>query len=246
MYTIFGYLIPLLAIVQFAFIIWMVIDCVRQQNPLIWILVMFFFPPASLVYFVIYKLPDLQLASWWQRKVAGGRRIRQLKAEIFHRDLPYHWSCLGDEYRRRRNWPEAARCYAEALRRDPQTEEASYGMGLVAVEEGKFDEALQRLEPLVQANPRYDYGNAQLGIARAWRGLGRMDQAAACYEKLLSHYTYSEVRFEYAELLHAMGRKEEAEQRMQRIIDEAHVQSGFARVRELKWARRARLFLFRH
>ncbi|MCE5228492.1 tetratricopeptide repeat protein [bacterium] len=240
--TIFGALV-------LAFCVWMIIDCIRNDNPVWWIyiiLLMNFTGLGALIYFLVNKLPQYEIGRRWDRLFMGGRRISELKAQIRHMDRPYHWAKLGDEYRAQRRWKEAADAYREALKRDPQTEEAQYGLGLTLLAMNDYDGALKYLQPLVDGDARYDYGAGAAAIARAWRGLGRNDNALAAFEKVLANFSYSDARYEYAELLHLTGRKQQAREQFETIIDDAAAAHGFNRARERRWGRKAKLFLSTH
>lgn len=225
------------------FVIWMIIDCIRTQAPIFWVFIILFFPPGAVAYFIIYKLPDFELARRWDALWAGHRRISEIKGRLHHMDLPYDWVRLGNEYRTRRNWDEAAHCYEQALERDPNMEEGRYGLGLARLEQQRYDEALELLLPLAGDNPRYEFGAGTLAIARACRAKGDLERARYYYEQVLAQYTYSEARYEYAEVLYDSGEREQARDLMEQIIADARSTTGFSRARERRWARRAALFL---
>lgn len=231
------------------FCIWMIVDCVRNDNPVWWIYIILltnFSGLGALIYFVVNKLPQYEIGRKWDRLFLGRRRVSELKAQIRHMDRPYHWAKLGDEYRQQRRWKEAADAYRAALERDPATEEAQYGLGLCLLELKDYDGALNQLQPLVAVDARYDYGAGAAAVARAWRGLNRTDEALAAYEKVLAQFSYSDIRFEYAELLYAGGRKPRAKEQMEIIIDDAAAAHGFNRRKEKRWGRKAKLFLKTH
>jgi hypothetical protein len=229
------------------FVIWMIVDCLREKNQFFWIwLILLFQPFGALVYFVVHKLPNLELGRRLDAVWSGRRRIQALKAKIHDMDRPLHWAKLGDEYATARNWLQAARCYEESLARDPDTEEARYGLGRAHLALGRFDEALDELLPLVETAPRYAYGEGQWAVARAWRGLGRADEAIGAYEALLKNYTYSQAHYEYAELLHEQDRGDEATRHMQRIVEDGQNATGFNKGRERRWGRKAARFLRLH
>ncbi|MDD5307233.1 MAG: protein kinase [Deltaproteobacteria bacterium] len=63
----------------------------------------------------------------------------------------------ADEALRRMRLDEAVTLYAEALRADPASSAAIFGMGRVAFEQGRFDEAVRQVETALAARP----GNAR-------------------------------------------------------------------------------------
>lgn len=233
-----------MSLLWMVFVIWMLVDCHRRQADFFWFFVIFFFQPIGpVLYFLIHKLPDLGLDSWWRSAAGGGRRMRELQARAHRMDQAYDWSKLGDEYSDRRRWTQAAECYEKALQRDPQFEEAQYGLGRALFWLDRHQEALDRLEPLALKNPRYERGEALIAVARARRALDRKEDALDAYRKVLENYTYTEVRYDYATLLHEMGRTDESVREMERIIADARDATGFHRSNERRWARKARIFL---
>jgi len=217
-----------------AFVLWMIVDCLRAQDNFYWIfLILFFQPFGAILYFLTHKLTDFELTSRLAGLWSSGRRVRELKAQIHSLDRPYHWTKLGDEYLLRREWREAARCYEEALLRDPQIEEAHYGKGRACLALGQYDQAIQELMPIVGKNPRYGFGEGLLTIARAWRGLKCAKEAMSAYE-------------EYALLLEENGRHEEAMTLMKQIYEDGRNSTGFARAQERRWGRAAGRFLRAH
>jgi thioredoxin-like negative regulator of GroEL len=51
------------------------------------------------------------------------------------------------------------------------------GLGVLAVEKGRFDEAAQRFESVLQADPRFDEARLNLAVVESQRG--RSDRATA-------------------------------------------------------------------
>ncbi len=239
----------LLGLLLFFFSIWMIVDCIRRDNSPVWIALIIVSGPTgigAIVYFLYNMLPNLEWTARAISRVKGGRRLDELRAQILSMDRPWHYIQLGNALREQRRWREAAEAYRGALEREPGNEEASYGLGLCLLALQELDAALHELEPLAAANPRFEYGGALLGVARARRGQGRLAEAAGAYEELLRHYHYSDVRYEYGQLLWAVGRHNEAREMMAMISRDAAATTGFARHRERRWGRRARAFLRAH
>lgn len=230
-----------------AFVAWMIIDCLRNQENYFWLYLIFFLQPfGAIIYFVTHKLADFEVGRRFTMLWSGQGRLSQLKAQVYQLDRAYHWEKLGEEYLARRNWGEAARCFEEALKREAQLEEAHYGLGRTRLAQGRWQEALDEIVPLVEKEPVYDHGAGLLAIARALRGLGRTADSIEYYRFLLQHYTYSEARYEYAELLYASGQRPEALDLMRTILQDGRNTTGFNRRQERRWGRRAGRFLRQH
>ena len=53
----------------------------------------------------------------------------------------------------------------EVLAQDPKNELALFNMGMLSIQSGQYDRAVERLEELVKINPQHTQGNLLLGIA---------------------------------------------------------------------------------
>src|SRR5690606_14379853 len=53
----------------------------------------------------------------------------------------------------------------EVLAQDPKNETALYNMGMLSIQSGQHDRAVERLEQLVEINPNHTQGHLLLGIA---------------------------------------------------------------------------------
>jgi hypothetical protein len=80
-----------------------------------------------------------------------------------------------DDARRQAYRVQAADLYLRALRSDPHDRTAHQRLGLIAVEEGRFDEAVDHLEAAWQADPDNTTTHKALGLAYVW--VGELDRA---------------------------------------------------------------------
>jgi hypothetical protein len=225
--------------------LWLIIDCARTRN-FMWIWLILVFPPiGGLAYLFIYKFPEWQLFDRLNRLFFGTRRVKELRHKIHHMNLPYHWVQLGHEYRLQKKWREAAEAYGNALQLEPQDNEAKYGLGVAKLELDEPQASLEILYPLVQANPRLEHGHALITIAQAYLKMGMRAEARQTYEYILQFYSYPEVQFEYAKLLHEMGDCAQAEILLKRLVEDGKNATGFKKREERKIGRKARLFMLR-
>jgi folate-binding protein YgfZ len=65
--------------------------------------------------------------------------------------------------------------YLEVLELDPDDTLGNFGMGEVCVENGRFEDAVQHLERVVEQDP--NYSAAYLALGRAWEGMRQPDRA---------------------------------------------------------------------
>ena len=79
---------------------------------------------------------------------------------------------------------DAATCFHEALRRQPDDVGVLNNLALVRLQQGRHEEALNRFRDIVRLRPDYAEAHANMGIAL--HQLGRLDPAIACYERALA------------------------------------------------------------
>jgi outer membrane protein len=70
----------------------------------------------------------------------------------------------------------------EVLAKDPQNELALFNMGMLSLQSGQHDRAIERLEQLIKINPLHVQGHLLLGIA--WMNDGNKAKAKAQFEKV--------------------------------------------------------------
>jgi Tfp pilus assembly protein PilF len=70
----------------------------------------------------------------------------------------------------------------EVLKEDPENELALFNLGMLSIQSGQHDKAIDRLERLVKINPTHIQGQLLLGIA--WMNSGNADKAREQFEKV--------------------------------------------------------------
>ncbi len=70
----------------------------------------------------------------------------------------------------------------EVLKSDPQNELALFNLGMLSIQSGQNEKAVERLETLVKINPNNTQAQLLLGIA--WMNLGEMMKARGQFEKV--------------------------------------------------------------
>jgi tetratricopeptide (TPR) repeat protein len=70
----------------------------------------------------------------------------------------------------------------EVLAKDPQNELALFNMGMLSIQSGQYDRAIERLEELVKINPAHIQGQLLLGLA--WMNKGDKEKARVQFEKV--------------------------------------------------------------
>jgi tetratricopeptide (TPR) repeat protein len=70
----------------------------------------------------------------------------------------------------------------EVLAKDPKNELALFNMGMLSIQSGQYDRAVERLEELIKINPSHIQGQLLLGIA--WMNIGNKQKAKTQFEKV--------------------------------------------------------------
>jgi tetratricopeptide (TPR) repeat protein len=76
------------------------------------------------------------------------------------------------------------RMLREVLETDPKNEFALFNMGMLSVQSGQYDRAIERLQELVAVNPGHIQGQLLLGVA--YLNMGMKTEARAQFEKVKS------------------------------------------------------------
>jgi outer membrane protein len=68
----------------------------------------------------------------------------------------------------------------EVLAEDPKNEFALYNMGMLSIQSGQYDRAVEHLEKLTSVNPNHTQGQLLLGVA--YMNKGNKDKARQQFE----------------------------------------------------------------
>jgi tetratricopeptide (TPR) repeat protein len=158
---------------------------------------------AVLYYFLVYRASGggNPLAGFELPGAADRKRIKELQAEIYHLDRPHHHLQLADIYFSQGKLDQAEASYRAAYERDPKDEDIRAHLGNCLARRGKPQEALPLLESVCAQNPKHDYGYTLMTLAETLTASGQIDRALATWQQVLTLYSYSRARVQYAELL---------------------------------------------
>ena len=81
-------------------------------------------------------------------------------------------------------FPEAESIYRQILNADPDHPGALHLLGVIALQSGKNDHAVEFITKALAIKPDYAEAHSNLGVAL--QGLGRLDEAIASYHKALA------------------------------------------------------------
>jgi Tfp pilus assembly protein PilF len=104
---------------------------------------------------------------------------------------------------------------------------------------------MKDLEGVVASDPNYDFQRAPALLAHAYANTGRPEKAGEIFAAVAQTSTASETYYNYALFLQSRGRKEEAKQWAQRLLDKKYSMPTYLRRRERPWFWKAKLLLKR-
>jgi tetratricopeptide (TPR) repeat protein len=231
----------------FIFQIWMFIDALRRRE-FIWAVFIFigYGISALLYFFMVYRQAGgagNPLAGFELPGAADRRQIKSLQASIHHLDKPHMHLQLGDIYFSQGKLDQAEKSYRDAYERDPKDEDIRAHLGNCLARQGKIQEALPLLESVGAQNPKHDYGYTLMTLAETQALAGQKDRAVATWQQVLSLYSYSRARVQYAQLLSERGEPVQARKLLEEVLSDEPFEPTFQRKREQVWLRRARSLL---
>jgi tetratricopeptide (TPR) repeat protein len=115
------------------------------------------------------------------------------------------------------HFAEAERAYGELLRLQPKNFQAMHLLGVLALQQGQSQRAIQLIRGALALEPRQPLAQRDLG--NAFQQLNRLDEALSCYDKALAlKPDMAEVHNNRAVTLAALGRIDEALESYSRAI----------------------------
>jgi hypothetical protein len=230
-----------LALLLFAFQIWMFIDAVRQREWIwaLFILVGFGFA-ALWYYFYVYRAARSSTRGFELPGAQNRRRIKELQAQIHHLDKAHHHYQLGDIYFQQGKLEKAEASYRASLERDSQDIDTRAHLGQCLLRQRRPAEARPLLEGVVAENPKHDYGYSLMALAETLTALGETDAALKLWQQVTEQHSYPRAKVQLAEVYSTRNQSDLARNQLTEVLaDDAHA-PGFQRKRDRVWVRRAK------
>lgn len=108
---------------------------------------------------------------------------------------------------------------------------------------GNHQACQNTLDRLIAAHPDFKSPDCHLLYARCLTELGDLNQAAGEYEILRLSYPGEEARVRYAEVLLQLGRKEQAKELLQYVLDRSKGAPAYYRTEQKTWLQKAKSML---
>ena len=211
-----------------------------RSGNFIWLYIIIFLGPiGALVYIIVEVLPGLRATHALSGKGAKAKRIQYLEAVIQDNPSSGNHEELAELYREQGNFRRARECFDHAIDNRTHHPDPFYGRALCALEMKDVDSAIRDLEKTVAIDREHDYFRAMGLLAHCYALRGDFQRADVLFGEALRTSTLSETQYNYAELLAAEGRPDEARQLIAKILSKRATLSGVMRREHEPWFKRA-------
>jgi hypothetical protein len=217
-----------------------IVHFIRRRPEIYWIFVILFLGwIGALVYIVVEVIPDAGLLRTSFQAFPRRRRIHELERAILDNPSAGNYEELGLLYLDDHKFARARAAYDKAISERTDSVDPFYRRGVAEVELGDFAAAVPDLERAVKADANYDFHRAVGLLAHAYAETGNTEKAQLLFQQATKISTSSETYYNYALFLNSQGRKDEARQWVQKIIDKGPTMPRYQRRRERAWFRKA-------
>jgi len=228
--------------------VWMCMDCIQRKEHFVWIVIMVvLFPVGAVIYYFAVKTKGAKRPNIFPMpsppKAVENEETLHLKELIKKHHKAYHYEKLGEAYLNQRKYELAIPQFEEAIKKDPEMNEARYGLGKCFHGLGKYEEAAKILEELIAIDKKYDYGNAIFGLAECYRLAGNDARALEAYKEVIDSFAFFKAYYHYGHLLDKLGNKQEAIDQMKSLIGSSKDLPEYKLEKEKFWIEEAYKFL---
>jgi hypothetical protein len=223
-----------------------IIHFIRRRPNTYWLwIILMFGPVGSLAYILVEVIPDAGLLRGTFQMFPRRRRIRELERVILDNPAAGNLEELADLYLEDGKPARARELYDRAITPRTASIDPYYRRGIAALQLDDFQSALADFSRVVTEDPKYDFHRAAGLLAHTCGRLGHHEEAEAWFKQATALSTASELAVHYAEFLEQTGRRDDARQWAQRVLDKKATMPGYLRRRERPWFRRAKAVLKR-
>jgi tetratricopeptide (TPR) repeat protein len=228
--------------------VWMCLDCIQRKEHFIWIVIMVvLFPVGAVIYYFAVKNKGKKRGNLFpmpsKPKEVETEDTLHLKELIKKHEKAFHYEKLGQLYFDQKNYELAIPQFEAAIKKDPEMNEARYGLAKSLHGLGKFTEAIEVLEALTKEDKKFDYGNAIFGLAECYRLAGMDEKALATYKDVIDSFAFFKAYYHYGRLLDKIGQKQEAIDQMKSLIGSSKDLPEYKLEKERYWIEEAYKFL---
>lgn len=212
----------------------------RRRPEWYWLWIIFIGGPiGALVYIVAEVLPDLGLLQGVFQGFPRRRRIQELEAIVLDNPSPGNYEELGALYLDEKNFARARQCFDRSITVRTDHPDPIYRRAIAEMGLADFAAASADLERVAAMDAKYDHFQAKALLAQCYAMTGRAADADALFREVLAIRNESETQYNFAALLFAQGRADEAVEWADRILRKKATLPRYLGRRERPWFRKA-------
>lgn len=225
------------------FLLWMVFYSLKYDpDRYVWLFVMLVLQPVgAILYFIVRWLPssNVQLPSFTHRWTKS-RELRQLETAALQIGNAHQFIQYGEALRKVGMTEKANEAFQGALKKDGNNLAALWGAASMEFQLGKFADAKEKLQKVLEADPTYKFGDVSLLYGKSLLALNENEAARIQLEKHIQKWRHPEAMFLLAKLCQQAGDKDEARTHLRgMIVDIDSSPKAIAR-KNLFWRSRAK------
>jgi tetratricopeptide (TPR) repeat protein len=127
---------------------------------------------------------------------------------------------LGNLYKKKKEWHEAATCYQKAIALNAQYAPAYLNLAKVFRHEGKLEKAAEYLYQALSLKPELTSAKNHFYLGNTFFKQGKLEQAIDCYQQAVTlQPNFSEVYYRLGEIWSRQGQKHQAIECFQKAVD---------------------------
>ncbi len=210
--------LQLLALLQTAFMIWMMVDAAKRRADYYWFLIILL-PFGEWIYFFVVKIHDFKQL---RGRLLPAKRpsLRELRFRARQTPSVLNQRQLADGLHDAGHYEEAAAGYAEVLAKDAAEVGARYGAARCKLALGDPAGAIEDLRAVVASKPSYRDFAAWLDLAETLRRQGRLQEAVSEAQRLVGRSSRPANQVTLARCLIDAGQTEAGERVLREILEE--------------------------
>lgn len=195
---------------------------------------------GAIAYIIAEMIPDLGLLRGSMQSYHRKSRIQQVEAAIIDNPSVANLEELGELYFDQKNYARARDLFNRAIATRADSEHTFYRRGLCALELGDPNAAIADIEPIVRAEPKFDYWNGAAFLARAYSLVGRNDEADALYRQVIENSTTPQNLYNYAAFLATQNRPADARAALDQLMQKKRTLPRYMQRIERPWFRKGK------
>jgi hypothetical protein len=235
-----------IAFIGMGFWMLMIFDCIRNEpdrGTWLWLLI-FLSIPGACIYCAMQVIPRLNLPMFgvWKR-LAMKSKLQSAEAAVNNLGKAHQHIVYGNLLLDMGDLSQAQTQFQQALNKEPLNMDALWGLASIAAKSKQYDRARQHLEPLLQKDPKYKYGDASLLYGKILVALADWEIAEKHLKQDIQQWSHPESVLLLAERQIALKDREAAKASLETMIFKVNASPAFHRKRHRHVLRQAKKLL---